>query len=217
MKHVKMLGLAAAAAMALTALFGAGTASASKICSTNIDPCPAGWHWPTGTKIDFSVPAGGSLILKDTFNNVLYTCTEATLKGETTNTGSSTETVKGKVTSMTWGSTTTPCTHTTDTVANPELEIHAIANSGGNGTLTGKGGEVTVTSIAGDCVYTLGTTFKSVGDITEGKVAAGSTSPILHINTTVSELSGFCPSTEKWEGTMVMTEPTNTTAYVTAG
>ena len=39
MKHLKMLGLALLAAAALTALLGAGTASATELCSTNTSPC----------------------------------------------------------------------------------------------------------------------------------------------------------------------------------
>ncbi len=42
MKHVKLLGLIAVAAMALMALLGAGTASATVLCKTTTDPCPAG-------------------------------------------------------------------------------------------------------------------------------------------------------------------------------
>ena len=44
MKQLKIIGLAAIAALAVTAMLGAGTASASKLCKTTVEPCPAGWQ-----------------------------------------------------------------------------------------------------------------------------------------------------------------------------
>jgi hypothetical protein len=51
-KFVKMLGLAMVAALALTAVAGAGTASARRvvICSVNLTPCRAGNVLPAGTE-----------------------------------------------------------------------------------------------------------------------------------------------------------------------
>lgn len=39
MKQVKMLGLAAVAALGLMAIVGAGSASATELCSSNTNPC----------------------------------------------------------------------------------------------------------------------------------------------------------------------------------
>ena len=40
MRYMKMLDLAAAAAMALIALLGTGSASATVLCSEYVTPCP---------------------------------------------------------------------------------------------------------------------------------------------------------------------------------
>jgi hypothetical protein len=62
MRHFKKLAPAAVAAAAMIALVGSGTASADKLCSTTVDPCPgaAGQAWPAGTTLDFSVKPGTS-------------------------------------------------------------------------------------------------------------------------------------------------------------
>jgi hypothetical protein len=57
MKYLKMLGLAAVAAMALTAVLGASSASAATfLCKTNANPCPE--HYPTGTTLSGSLEPG---------------------------------------------------------------------------------------------------------------------------------------------------------------
>jgi hypothetical protein len=48
MKFIKMFGLCMALA---AAAFGAGTASATKLCSVNTSPCPAGNTYGKGTSI----------------------------------------------------------------------------------------------------------------------------------------------------------------------
>jgi hypothetical protein len=50
MKHLKMLGLAALAAAALTALIGAGTASATVLCKNNLNTTTCSEKYPAGTK-----------------------------------------------------------------------------------------------------------------------------------------------------------------------
>lgn len=54
MKHLKMLGLAAVAAVALMAFLGAGSASATVLCKTAVNPCPEAERWGTGTLLDAS-------------------------------------------------------------------------------------------------------------------------------------------------------------------
>lgn len=227
MRYVKMLALAAVAAGALMAFIGAGTASASKLCSTTVDPCPAGQHWPVGTPIDFSIPSGSSASLTDTAGEPIDTCTGSTVTMTTTNTGSTTETVTAHITKLEWSG----CTFPTATTHKGCLEIHNITGTS-NGTITsdacpgitgGSGNsEVTINTVFfGSCIYGI-ESGKSIGDLTEGTFT---TSPrhataIFHASAVAKKLSGSnlaCPETSKWSATYVMTEPENTTLAVTHG
>jgi hypothetical protein len=219
MKYAKMLALAAVAAGALMAFIGAGTASASVICSTTADPCPAGQAWPNGTTIEFSLKSGTSANLVDTSGNTLDTCTSSTVEGDITNAGSSTATVTGTITSLTWGSAGTACTFTTNTLRAACLEVHKIAGTS-NGTVTSDscdGGisEVTInTGLFGSCIYGI-PAGKSIGDIAEGS----GTGATFTANAVAEKLSGSnfaCPTTSKWTATYVLTKPTNTTLSVSA-
>jgi hypothetical protein len=213
MKYIKMLGLSAVAAMALTAV-GAGTASASKLCetTTNTTTCAAGWHVSSGTVLGFSLKSGTTATLRDTSGFLNDTCTGSTVTGPTANTGSSTETVKGTVAivNLTWSG----CSHTTDTTAGGTLEIHQIAGTD-NGTVTANGFRVTVL-FPFNITCTFETNSLDIGTLTEGKTGTASP-PTMDINAVVTSTSPTCPETSKWEGTYVMTSPANTTVGVTAG
>ena len=228
MRYVKTLALAAVAAGALMAFIGAGTASASVICSTTADPCPNGQAWPNGTVIDFSLKSGTKAKLVTTENEVLDECSTSTVKGDITNTGSSTATVTGTITELTWGG---PCTFPTVTLHKGCLEVHKIAGTS-NGTVTSdpcdpvegkENTEVTInTFFFGSCIYGVAAG-KSIGEITEGKYEPKKegepTPPHFTANAVATKLSGSnfaCPETSKWTATYVLTSPEKTTLSVSA-
>jgi len=203
MKYLKMLALAAVAAGALMAFLGAGTASASKLCSTTVDPCPAGQGWTANTPIDFSIPSGQSANLVDTTGEPLDNCSTSTVKGKITVAGSGTETTTGPVEELTWAS----CTFPTKTLTLGKLEVHRIAGTS-NGTVTADGTfEVTINTVFfGSCIYGV-TSGVSLGDITEGNPA------IFHANAVAEKFSGSnlaCPSTSRWTATYTLTFPETT-------
>lgn len=214
MKYVKMLALAAVAASALMAIVGAGSASASVLCSTNKSPCPVGQKWTAGQNIDFSLSTGTSAELKETNapdgeGKSLDTCKSSTVEGEITNVGSATETTTGKITALTWGT----CTFPTTTTQKGKLEIHKIAGSS-NGTLTSdEATKVTINTIFfGTCVYTV-EAGKSIGDVTEGNPA------VFHANAVAHKQEGSalaCPTTSVWTATYTLTAPAGTTLSVEA-
>jgi hypothetical protein len=206
MKHLKILALAATATGALLAVFGAGTASATVICSTTADPCPSGQAWPNGTKIDWS---GSSVIQKDTSGNTIDNCTTSTINGEITNTGSATETVTLTIGELTWGG----CTFTTKTVSTGnKLKVHKIAGTS-NGTLTSDSQiEWTINTVLfGSCVFGVAAE-TSVGTLSEGKGTAAT----FTANATVKRFgTNFaCPETYRLTGTYVLTVPSATTFSV---
>jgi hypothetical protein len=195
MKHLKMLGLAAIAAMGLMAFLGAGSASATVLCTTTDTPdCSAGWDYPAGTVIDFSM-VGSSIT--EAGSTILQTCTGGTIKGKTANTGSSSETVSVSLEQWTW----TGCNTTVDATALGSLEIHWIEGTH-NGTVTGKNSKWTTQSLGVTCTYGTGTG-THIGTVTGG---AGSS---WAISSTIPKIEGsfICPSKVSWTAEYVLTEP----------
>jgi hypothetical protein len=87
MKRLKALGLAAVAAMALTAFLGAGSASATVLCTTTTTPCDS--HID---QIEFSAKSATSGKEYSTGGTEEATCTGSSFSGNKTVTGSSTTT-----------------------------------------------------------------------------------------------------------------------------
>jgi hypothetical protein len=201
MKYVKMLGLAAVAAMALMAFAGAGTASADGVlCSTATNPCTS--PWAVGTVIDFSLQSGTSAHLEDTSGNTLDTCKESTVKGKLTANPDAENTATGENTSIAWGN----CSATTDTTQLGKLKVKA-ENDEGDGILIADA-EIRVTiNIFGSCEYgvtkgtELGTWDEQTGVFTANAIAT-------RLNTCLG------PKTSIWHATYVKTEPSSTTLYV---
>ncbi len=207
MKYLKMLGLTAIAAGALVLILGTGSASATVLCSTTADPCPAGQKWPVGTTLDWSVPSGKSIKLVDTTGEELDTCSGSTLKWTITNAGSATETVTGENEGTEWSS----CTFPTKTLTLGKTEIHKITGTS-NGTVTAEGTfEITINTVFfGSCIYGA-TSGVSIYDLIEGVAAE------TKVNAVVEKFSGSnlaCPSTAKMTGDYVLTAPKNTTLSV---
>jgi hypothetical protein len=195
MKHLKMLVLAAIAAMGLMAFLGAGSASATVLCTTTDTPdCSAAWDYPAKTVIDSSLT--GTAIL-ESGSTTLDTCTGGTVKGETSTTGSSTKPVTGGISQLTWAG----CTNTTDTLTGGSLEVNWIEGTH-NGTVSGSGSEVTVNTLGVSCVY-------GTGAGTHLGTLTGGSEPVLKISTTVPKISGsfICPSKASWTAEYVLTEP----------
>ena len=213
MKYVKMLGLAAVAAMAVMAFIGASSASATVFCSVTQTPCPVASKWPVNTVIDFSLKSGTSAKLVTTTGETLDTCTGSTVKGPVTNAGSSTTTVVGTVakTDLTWSS----CTFPTTTTQGAGLEVHHIPGTD-NGTVTASGEfRVTIqTFFFGSCVYGV-TAGAHLGTLTG--TTATNTHAVFHANAVAKKLVGSeaaCPETSKWTAEYTQTEPKNTDLYV---
>jgi len=189
MKYVKMLGLAAVAAMALMAF--AGTASATVLTS------PSGTALPAGTEIVAS--AESSLLLRAGFANI--TCTESNVVGKTENAGGAGETVRGPIGTLTFSS----CNATVHVLKKGSLEVHAVG-SGPNGTLISTGAEATVSTAGISCTY--GTLNTHIGTLTGSSTTGGDAT--LHIEAKLNKTAGgfLCASPAAWEGNYIVTSPT---------
>ena len=207
MKWLKILGLAAVAALALTAFAGPTSASATVLCKTNPTyvllkgyTCPILWVWGQGTPNKAQLAAGKKVLLKNTTGEPLVECSTSTIGGETENKGSETETVHGKIATLDFGE----CNHTVDTLVNGELEIHGISSEGanGNGTVTAKGSEVTASILGVSCTYGAGSGV-DIGTLVGGKPAT------ISVNAVLNKTAGsfLCPGDARWEASYEMTAP----------
>ena len=200
MKYLKMLGLAAIAAAALTALVGVGSASAVTLCEENVTTgCLT--HVNLGKTITFT--AESSVKLAGPFGITLDTCTESEVSGKTTSTGDDTTNgfVTGNVETLTFGK----CTRSTTVGAGGTLSI-AGNGTGGNGSVTSSGATVTIhelPNIVGNpstCAYTTEKT--ALGTLT-----ASATAATFDIAATITSETANCP-TGTWSGSYVSTGPT---------
>jgi hypothetical protein len=207
MKHLKMLGLAAIAALGLMAFVGAGTASA-----TTISTDAAGTiKYPVGTEIHSTLKSGTSAILETTAGETVATCTTSTVKGKIEDPAVKTGEVEypsgtwitGAISSLTWGEPEGvggKCSQTTDTLTKGSLEI--MQTTGDAGTVVSKASEVTLTLFGVSCVYGTGAG-TTLGTITGGEA------PELAINAVLPKISGsfLCPSSGRWTATYTITSP----------
>ena len=201
MKYLRMLGLAAVAAAALTAFVGTGTAMAEKgvLCSTHTTPCTS--RWTIGTVMDWSLKPGTTAKLVDTSNNTLDSCTTSTVQGKVTSNPNGTGTAEGPITSLTWGIGGS-CTVTTDTVKMGGLKVKGISGTD-NGTLVSTGTTEVTVNVFSSCNYGVeaGTSLGTV---------KGGSSPTFTANAVAKKLNGgfLCPETTKWTAEYVLNAPT---------
>ena len=137
MKHLKMLGLTAMAAVVLMAVAGGSTASA-----TTLEVKGVVQNGPVVIKTSLS--AGTSALLKDSAGTTTDTCTETSGEGKTASpyTAVGKTAIGGPISSMKIGG----CSHTTKNIAPGSLSISWV--SGTDGTVTSSGAEVTTLSTA---------------------------------------------------------------------
>jgi hypothetical protein len=205
MKYLKMLGLAAIAALALTAMAGAGTASAATVlCTTNANPCPV--DYGKGTKISAQLKSGTEAILTAGFGSVR--AKTSTLSGEITSTQNAAGTPEGVVTALTFGTVTGPFGESCSTKALNlpwKAEVHTTeAVSNGNGTLTVFNPKVTV-----NCGFTVKCNFsteKAVLHI-DGGNPAFATANKVSLAIQESDEGGSCPGAATWTATYEITAP----------
>lgn len=199
MKYIKMLGLAAVAAMALMAFVGVGSASAVTLCENNTATgCTS--HVNSGKEIDFS--AENSIKLAGPLGITIATCTESTVKGTTSSTGTDNATaIAGTVTSLTFGNCSRPVT-----VGKGGTLSIVESGAAGNGTVTSNEATVTIheiPNIVGNpptCAYITKNT-----DI--GVLTANATAATFDISATITSETEKCP-TGTWSGNYVSTGPT---------
>jgi hypothetical protein len=190
MKYLKMIGLAAIAAAALMAFVGAGTASATTLAV-------GGTAQTNSVSITATLASGTSALLKDEFGTTTDTCTTSEVKGATEGTFTGTS-VGGKISTLTFSN----CSHTTTVIATGSLKVEAP--SGGNGTVSSSGAEVTVQSTffgaSAICKTGAGTKIGTLTGTTDTTKHA-----VMDINASIN--CGILGAAS-WTGTYTVTSPT---------
>lgn len=199
MRYLRILGLAAVAALALTAFAGAGTAAAETTpCKEAVETCTSSWG--VGTEVEAMSIAGGPeevstlVFTTGSFFAQNVACT-GDLKGKIENT----TTPSGKGEAF-W----TNCTgaEAVSTVTNGTIAIHH--DSGYNGVVTIKGFVIYVRQSGVDCYYR----GEATGTLTAGE------KPIIHITQELPKVnlpnevsSMLCPATVKMHATYEVIKP----------
>ena len=198
MRYLKMLGLAAVAAAALTAFVGAGTAPANTVlCHTTVTTgcASAGWDWSVGAELDLSLKAGTTARTIDTSGFVtLGTCTKGSINGTLSTTTTPTITLEP---AETW-----PTCY--PTITGGEISIHHIAGTH-NGTVVAKGFGWTMTFPQKSCVFG----FAAERDIGTLVPSANGEDAQLNMNVAADLIPKHsyegCPSSIKWIATFTQT------------
>lgn len=193
MKPIEKLGLTALMTATVMAFVGVSMASATAVYN-------GATKLGVGAKVDFSLKPGTSGLFTDTGGNLLDQCNVTTIKMSVTQAGSSTTTTTGTVTELINSS----CTFPTITVELGKGEIHHIASTT-NATVTADAPiNVTINTIFfGTCIYGV-TSGTQLGTVTGGSPAT------FHASSVMEKFSGSsfaCPTTGKWTGTYINTEP----------
>jgi hypothetical protein len=199
MKHAKALSLAVATAAALMAFVGVTSASATVLCKTETDPCAS----PYGKGTEWAAELSGKSVFETTAGESLDKCEGSKTSGVIEEAGGSAFTVK-----MSAGITWNVCDVVTVTVKAGTLEIHKIAGTW-EGTITGKGGEVTVGLFGGTCSFTTGNGI-DIGTLKPGLP------PRFILNPKLKKSAGgiLCPAEVAWTAEYKFSTPSP--VYVSA-
>jgi len=197
MKNMKILGLCLLGALAAMAIMGAGTASATKLCSVNTSPCPAGNTYGKGTSIKAQLPAGGTSVMSSGFTTV--TCTSSTMSGKTTSEGGA-GAVTGEISSVTWKNCTSSLGSCTASALNTPWKVE-VSGSGGSGTMSvnNPGGKFTCGGVT--CEYAASKASVSAN--------GGNPATIKASGVSFSKIGGgfLCSSSASWTATYEVTSP----------
>jgi hypothetical protein len=207
---IKMFGLAAIAAVAAMAFIGASSASATVLCTQNIEPCEGG-HETEEMYGETDTIKGKALNprLTSDLSNVKCANSETTAEVETT--GGAEESVTGTVTALNFNECKTEqlvpvnCTVTVNNIPY-HTELHA--EGGGNGMLT-------VTGVTEDPAENPGATVVCAGVINctfskplfELPVTGGNPASITASKVSLSRTGGTCGNEAFWDATYVSTTP----------
>lgn len=189
MKQSIRTATAVLTALAMTALVGVSSASATTVEI-------GGVAQNKSVTLETSIAPGGSFLETDTFGAFINTCTASTIKWATATPFSGT-TVSGAISTLGWSN----CTEGNPTVdAAGTFSIERIGTTT-NGTVRWNGAKITTPSAFG--LMTCTTSNTDIGTLTGVKLT--SEHALFHFN---GVISCTVVGTAKWSGTFKVTSPT---------
>jgi hypothetical protein len=193
MKHTKILGVLAVAALALMAFASTASATTLEI---------GGVKQTKDVTIEATIKAGTSALLSDTSGFFANTCTTSTVKAtNSTTTAPGTAELSAPISTLSFGSAATPCTKGNPTVVKAGTLTIGWIKGTTNGTVTSDNAHVTVPSALGTLTCETPAEGTHIGVLTGVKTTAEHAT--MHINAVLN-----CGITTRWVGTYTVTSPT---------
>jgi hypothetical protein len=217
MRSSKMLGLAVMAALALTAFVGAGTASATRLCSvagtgTPTVCSPATNVKPSGTVISAAKKTGTNVVLTTSGGavNPTLTCTASTVSLTTTSAGGGAGVnVTGNLTTLTF----TGCTSTSPSGCSSSATVSGLPTAGFAAWTSGNNGDLTANAptVRFTCPifgFPVNCSFGGTGSVT-GQVTGGTPAEVKFTNQAIAATGGGfgCPASAVWNATYTVSSP----------
>jgi hypothetical protein len=198
MKHLKLIGLAAVAAMAVIGFGGAGTASATVLCKATESPCSESNLIKNSSLIHADLE--GRSVSEFTFSYIFESCTGGTLTAGLSSQGGAASTVIVGTAPSSWTWSGCEAGGVTATESG-EIEIHHNAGTD-NGTLTAKGFGFKFATLNSECIYV-------PSSLSELGVLTGGVFPTIEINTVLVKSKGSlsCYQDFFWRATYKITSP----------
>ena len=200
MTYLKVLGIAVIAAAGFMTFVGAGSASATVLCTTTDTP-KCTMPYLEGETLHLTLKSGTSMKLTSG-GSTIATCSESAMHG-TLEAWTGDPTYQNILNTsgsggLSWGG----CSQTTHTVNSGTLDIDWISGTH-NGTVTGTLAEWTTNIFGVSCTYGFAEAGTHLGTLT------GGAEPILTIATTVVKKAGgfLCPATAGLDAEYVVTAP----------
>lgn len=209
MRFIKMLGLAALAAVAAMAFLGAGSASATVLCKqapNGSNECAAGQAYGAGTIIKGTAT---NATLTSDLSNVI--CSHSETEAEVSNAGGASSTVTGSIKKLTFTGCKAGLTNCTVTVLNLPYHAEVHAGAGGNGTLTVKSGGKGKPGATVVCVGIINCTFNNT--LFELPVEGGNPAAVVANEVSLAREGGLCGNEAFWDATYTAIAP-NTAIWV---
>lgn len=201
MKYIKVLGLAAIAAMALIAFVGASSASATVLCTRNLTSCPEGHSTEEMYEVgDIITGTSTNATLSSDLSNVI--CEHSETVAEITSTGGSGLPVEGEIIELNFSkchtetALPTPCK--VEVVNLPYL-AKVVAVGGGNGELFVSSGGSGSPGAAVTCAGIIECTFTR--SVFELPVTGGNPASITANEVPLNRTGGLCGTRASWNAT----------------
>lgn len=197
MKAMKMLGLAAMAALVVTAFAGVGVASADTLCKANENPCSAANSLPVGTVLKGLDPA--ATLLAGSFEVKCH----SEVSGKTTVNHGAGKGLLGLIENVTWSN----CSGSCNAAHSLNLPYLALASAALQTMKVESDGKGNPGAQLLNCLFNGNSCTYSAASVTM-KVVGGNPGKFTVTKAPLTRTAGFfCPETGEWDATYTLSSP----------